>query len=480
MNTISKFLNKPADNISKKDIINFIKVKNIRIINFRYIAQDGRLKTLNFPAHDLKYVDRILSVGERVDGSSLFKGISHSSSDLYVVPLYQTVFENPFYEVPAIDIICNFFNKDGNLFESAPDNILRKAVDSFKNKTGYDIQVFGELEYYVISQRNDLYPIMAQKGYHESYPFNKWEFLRVEALDLISKTGAAVKYAHSEVGFIRSEDKEMIQNEIEFLPQSPISAAYQLLIAKWILHSLGNKYGVIVSFAPKISIGHAGSGLHIHSCITKNGKNMMIKNSTLSEEAKKLIYGMLKVAKSSTAFGNIFPTSYLRLVPGQEAPVKICWGYRNRNALVRVPLGFNLDKNIVSVINKIADNKKYSHSQTVEFRAGDGSAYIPLFIASLVCGAKYGFMDKSYNDVEKYYISDTTKSDFDRLPSSCYESADELIKDRSIYEDDAVFSKEVIELTYKKLKSYDDKNLNEKLYGKEEEIKKIVEQYLYC
>ena len=39
-----------------------------------------------------------------------------------------------------------------------------------------------------------------------------------------------------------------------------------------------------------------------------------------------------------TAFGNTVAASYLRLVPDQEAPTRICWGHRNRSSLIRVPL----------------------------------------------------------------------------------------------------------------------------------------------
>jgi glutamine synthetase len=46
------------------------------------------------------------------------------------------------------------------------------------------------------------------------------------------------------------------------------------------------------------------------------------------------------IPRFRTAFGNTIPASYLRLVPGQEAPTKICWGDRNRSVLVRVPLGW--------------------------------------------------------------------------------------------------------------------------------------------
>jgi len=31
-----------------------------------------------------------------------------------------------------------------------------------------------------------------------------------------------------------------------------------------------------------------------------------------------------------------------------------------------------------------------------------------------------------------------------------------------------------------RLKSYDDSSLSERLYGKEEEIKKLVDEFLYC
>lgn len=475
MNELSIFLNKEQRDFTKQDILRYIKSNQIEAVNFRYIASDGRLKTLNFPANNLKYIDKILTSGERVDGSSLFKNIDTAQSDLYVIPNYSMAFLNPFSPVKTLDIICSFYDKDGNEFIYGYDNVLRKAENAFRKITGFEIQMLGELEYYVISDKNDLYPIKAQKGYHESYPFNKWEFLRVEAMNLIARTGAKVKYAHSEVGFIRTEDKEMIQNEIEFLPDSPLRSAYYMIIAKWILQSLGYKYNVLITFAPKISVGHAGSGLHIHSCVVKNGKNVMLdKKQNLSDNALKLIAGYLSAAKSITAFGNTVPTSYLRLVPNQEAPVRVCWGYRNRSALIRIPLAFY-------------DRKEGWH-QTVEFRAGDGSANISLYIASLISAALNGFKMKDYRKyTDKMFVdSNIFKQDrkirekFEALPTSCYESAIMLEKDRKMYEAYGIFPPKLIDYVINTLKSYNDKNLSERLFGKEEEIKKLVMEYLYC
>jgi len=490
MDIIEKFLNKTSESFTKKDIIKFIKENNIEIINFRYIADDGRLKTLNFPANDIKYVDKILTCGERLDGSSLFKGIDSSSSDLYIIPKYSSVFVNPFSEIPAIDIICNFYDKEGNPFVIAPGNILRKAEKIFKEKTGFEFNALGELEYYVISPRSNLYPTMAQKGYHESYPFNKWEFLRTEALNLISHCGGHIKYAHSEVGFIKTEEQEMSQNEIEFLPVPLSRAADEIVISKWILSSLGYKYGVVITFAPKILIGHAGSGFHIHSALLKNGKNVMLKNEIISEEAKKLIAGFLKSARSLTAFGNTVPTSYLRLVPNQEAPINICWGYRNRSALIRVPLSGRTDKDMSSDLNYHPKNKKekFLPFQTIEFRSADGSANPYLLLAGLACAGIAGFeMKDAVNFADKHFVAknihkenDENIKRFNPLPSSCSESADELIKDREIYQKYDIFPSQLIDSIANKLKNYNDKDLSEKLYGKDEEIKKIVEEYLYC
>jgi len=72
------------------------------------MAEDGKLKTLNFVLSSKEHLDSILSAGERVDGSSLFSFIEAGSSDLYVIPRYRTAFVNPFADVPTIDILCSF------------------------------------------------------------------------------------------------------------------------------------------------------------------------------------------------------------------------------------------------------------------------------------------------------------------------------------------------------------------------------------
>ena len=96
---------------------------------------------------------------------------------------------------------------------------------------------------------------------------------------------------------------------------------------KWAIRNLAHEYGYNITFAPKITVGKAGSGLHVHMRIMKNGKNQMLANGILSETARQgYRWNDDSLASSITAFGNTNPTSYFRLVPHQEAPTNICWG----------------------------------------------------------------------------------------------------------------------------------------------------------
>ena len=126
-NPLVKYLNKPAEDFTKADLIKYIEDNKIEMVNFRYVGGDGRLKTLNFVIHNKTHLENILTSGERVDGSSLFSHIEAGSSDLYVIPRYKTAFLNPFTSIPTLDILCSFYNKDGMPLASSPQYILRKA-----------------------------------------------------------------------------------------------------------------------------------------------------------------------------------------------------------------------------------------------------------------------------------------------------------------------------------------------------------------
>lgn len=475
-NLLVQFLEKPADEFTREDIVNYCVENNIEFINFHYCGWDGRLKTLNFVIQSEEHLKNILSAGERVDGSSLFPFVEAGKSDLYVVPKYRTAFRNPFEDAPTVDLLCSFFNRDGEPFESSPEYILKKAHTALYESTGLKMEAMGELEYYIIANEDPMYAVADQKGYHESAPFNKFTSFRTEAMRTIALAGGNIKYGHSEVGNFTQDGKIYEQNEIEFLPVDIEKAADQLVVAKWIMRQLAHQWGVTLTFAPKITPGKAGSGMHIHCKFTRNGRSVMTKGEKLTDICKKAIAGFMAAGTSLPAFGNPHPLSFMRLVPHQEAPTSLCWSFSNRSALVRVPLGWTKKTDMAATANPLEKrtHKDFSDKQTFEWRASDGFADTYLLMAALCCAARHGLeMPDALEIADKTYVglgvnihdasNASIQASLEQLPASCVDAAAELNKDRGIYTAKGVFSDTLVDFYIKLLTAFDDKTLREEL-----------------
>lgn len=490
-NLLVSYLGKPAGEFTCSDIVRYCKENKVEFVNFHYCGWDGKLKTLNFVIGSQEHLENILMAGERVDGSSLFPFIEAGKSDLYVIPRYSTAFLNPFADVPTVDLLCSFFDRDGNMFESSPQYILHKAHKAFTQTTGLEMHAMGELEYYVVADADPLYPTPDQKGYHESAPFCKFADLRCEAMRIIAQCGGQIKYGHSEVGNFTQDGKIYEQNEIEFLPVNIEDAADQLVIAKWAMRQLAYQYGVSLTFAPKITVGKAGSGMHVHCKFTKDGKSVMTENGELTDECRKAIAGYMDAGTSLPAFGNPHPLSFMRLVPHQEAPTSLCWSFSNRSALVRVPLGWLKPMNMASACNpqdkEIEGLKDFSDKQTFEWRASDGFADTYLLLAALCCAARHGFeMPDALDVAQKTFVglgvnihdekNRKVQESLEQLPGCCVEAAQELAKDRDIYTSKGVFSENIVDFMIKYLTAFDDSKLRQSLDSKG--LQSLVEKSL--
>lgn len=493
-NPLVEFLQKPATEFTKADIISYIQEKGIRMINFMYPAEDGRMKTLNFMITNRAYLETILTNGERVDGSSLFPSfIEAGNSDLYVIPRFRTAFVDPFAEIPTLCLLCSFFNKEGEPLDCSPEQTLHRAAESFKKATGMTFEAMGELEYYVISEDNGLFPATDQRGYHESAPYAKFNEFRKQCMAYIAQAGGQIKYGHSEVGNFTLDGKIYEQNEIEFLPNPVESAADQLTLAKWVIRNLASTYGLNVTFAPKITVGKAGSGLHIHMRLMKDGHNCMLNNGELSEEARRAIAGMMVLAPSITAFGNKNPTSYFRLVPHQEAPTNVCWGDRNRSVLVRVPLGWTSNKDMSALANPLETPQHYdtTQKQTVEMRSPDGSADIYQLMAGLCVACRYGLelpKEEALQIAKDKYVSVNIHKEenkakmesLEQLPVCCAESANCLERQRAVYEQNNVFSPRMIDGIIRNLRAFEDTNLHTTISKDNNQVLALVRRFFHC
>ena len=133
-NPLSLFLDKDRAEFNRQDMLRVVQEYDIERFTFHYTSLDGQLKELKLPIATLKQAEQILATGERVDGSSLFKGlVDTTNSDLYVVPKYSSAFLSPF-ESGSLDFICRFLDRDGQLAPFTPDNVLHRAHERFKER----------------------------------------------------------------------------------------------------------------------------------------------------------------------------------------------------------------------------------------------------------------------------------------------------------------------------------------------------------
>jgi glutamine synthetase len=461
----------------KEEIVKVISEKGVKILNLCHIPEDGRLKTLSFSATDRNRVYEILEFGERVDGSNLFSFIDAGKSDIYIMPKIDRAFINPFSTIPTFNILCDYLDEHGKPLDVAPKNVLARAEEKLRSSTGIVLKALAELEFYVISKQENetLFLGAPDKNYHESAPFTKFEDLRNEVLTTLTNVGIATKYGHCEVGRVFGKGCVfMEQQEIEFLPQNLVEMAETIAIAKWAIRNICIKHGVSVSFSPKVSLDHAGTGMHIHLCALKNEENIIANpNGTLSAEALKIIGGILKFAPSLTAFGNTTPVSYLRFISRKESPMHICWSARNRLALIRIPLWWSFVKK---------GEEKGNIRETFEYRAPDPLANAHLLFAGITLAINHGLEnpEEALKIAEDLHIEETggRRKRLRILPRSCSESAKNLRKYRRFYEANSVFPKKLIDKTIDKLRAYKDKDLWKNLADKPEKIETTLKQYL--
>lgn len=479
-NPVLQFLGKPCHDVTRADLLKVIENFKIEQLTFHYTGLDGQLHELNLPFSDLDRAQQLLAMGERVDGSSLFKGVvDPANSDLYVIPKYSTVFLNPFVN-NSLDFICRFIDSQGNLAAFPPDNLLEKYQQRILKKTGLTLHALGELEFFLVSAQpatEDNYQAQAQGGYHASLPFFKGTDILREITNTVQRCTGAVKYGHAEVGYIRciNSDNPLLdghsaeQFEVEMRTMPIADMGDYLTLARWIIRNIASQHGMLATFTPKLQVGMAGTGYHVHVELQKDGQNVMRDaQGQMSEYALRIIGGLTRFAQVISAFGNTVASSYLRLVPNQEAPTKICWSFSNRSSLVRIPLGWSGLDNLAQLINPQEDTPYLPRtgSQTVELRSPDGSANTYLLLASIAHAVEWGLTDpKALEYAEDCRIDgDVFRSpklpQLLSLPQSCAESADILENEHSDLDLRGAFPLELIRHCISVLRAEDDRELN--------------------
>jgi glutamine synthetase len=311
------------------DALDKVKREKISFIDLMFSDLYGQLKCVTISPREL---EDCLKDGKWFDGSSVEGFTRIHESDMLLIPDPSTYIKLPWprHGKNAARIICDAYEPDRKPFEGAPRNILRRIFNKAEKK-GWFFNVGPEIEFYLFGSKTD-------GDYHDSLsyfdfsPMDLGTELRAIMVSTLEGLGIHVEMTHHECG--------PSQHEIDIGYSNALKTADNILVAKQAIKTVASSKDLHASFMPKPRKGEAGSGMHIHQSIfSSEGKNLFYDEEDayhLSSLAYHFMGGQMEYIREMAAV--ICPTvnSYKRL-GGFEAPVYVCWGQRNRSALIRVP-----------------------------------------------------------------------------------------------------------------------------------------------
>jgi len=163
-------------------------------------------------------------------------------------------------------------------------------------------------------------------------PIDRGEEARRDMVVTLEEMGFSIEAAHHE--------NAHGQHEIDFKYAGAVETADNIATLKTVVRLVARRHGLHATFMPKPKWGEAGSGMHIHQSVFRNGENCFYDETQpdgLSTAIESYIAGIIAHASAMTAITNPLVNSYKRLVPGHEAPVYVAWSKRNRSPLIRIP-----------------------------------------------------------------------------------------------------------------------------------------------
>ncbi|MCP4726941.1 MAG: glutamine synthetase, partial [bacterium] len=228
-------------------------------------------------------------------------------------------------------MFCDILTPDGSPYDGDPRYCLKRNLEKAKSM-GFDKFYIGpELEFFYFPSDSDPTPL-DKGGYFDHLPLDLGTDLRKETIRSLEELGIEVEYSHHEVG--------PSQHEIDLRYKDALTMADQVMTYKTVVKRIAYTKGYYATFMPKPLYGEAGSGMHVHQSLFKEGENKfydMKKEYHLSDVCNQYIAGLMKHARSFASITNQWVNSYKRLVPGYEAPVYITWATQNRSAMIRIP-----------------------------------------------------------------------------------------------------------------------------------------------
>ncbi len=388
---------------TKADILKMIGEEGVEFIRLQFTNIFGALKNI---AVTPGQINKLLDNKYSFVGSALF-GERYKYDDLlYLYPEPDSFMILPWrpQQGKVAKIVCDVCYADGRPFELSSRYILKKVLEEAKGK-GYTIMVDPECEFFLFNTDENGLPTTVsyeKAGYLDVGPSDFGENARRDIVLMLEEMGFEIESSHHE--------HAPAQHEIDFSESEALLAADSIQTFRFAVRSIAKRFGLYATFMPKPNKDAAGSGMHTHITVLKDGRNIFRNgDGSASDEARFFTGGILSHAKALAAVANPTVNSYKRLISGFDAPNKICWDYKGEDAMVKI-------------IESFDDTK-------VELRFPDGSCNPYLLLAACITAGLEGIEKNTDPGAELNAAGDKT---FETLPENLREAVESLEADEVI------------------------------------------------
>ena len=440
-----------------QEILDLIKEKGIKMVDFKMVDINGQYRHVSVLAEN--FSEATMKNGIGFDASNYGYAVVEKS-DMVFIPDLDTAVIDPFCEIPTLSMTGNAMiidNPTNRPLPQYPRNIVL-AAERYMSELGVadTMLILPEFEFYLFDQvgwdvsgksisvnmdakqsywnsatEGKGVVVPKQKNYHIAKPFDISYECRSEMCLLMKEMGIEINYHHPEVA---------ASGQFEIEPQlgKMSTMADATMMIKYIIHNTALKYGKTATFMPKPIYGEAGSGMHVHMLLLKDGQPVFSDDNGyahLSKTAHYFMGGLLKHIASLCALTNPSTNSFKRLVPGFEAPVTVGYATSNRSAVIRIPA-----------------YAKSPELRRFELRNPDATCNPYFCYAAILMAGLDGIKNKidphengwGPYDVNLYHLSDEEKAKLHHLPTSLPEALDALEADNDYLTAGGVFPKELI------------------------------------
>ncbi len=440
-----------------KDILKLIADNDIKMVDFKMVDINGQYRHVTIPACNFSEDTMVSGIG--FDASNYGYAVVEKS-DMVFIPDPDTALIDPFCEIPTLSMTGNAMIIDSpqnRPLPQYPRNIIRAAVQAMKDSGIADeMYILPEFEFYLfddvtwnladgticasVDAKQSYWnsavegkgvTVAKQKNYHIAKPFDISYECRSEMCLLMQEAGIDINYHHPEVA---------ASGQFEIEPQlgEVVHMADASMMIKYIIHNTALKHGLTATFMPKPIHGEAGSGMHVHMLLKKDGKPVFSDDngySHLSKEAHWFMGGLLKHISSLCALTNPSTNSFKRLVPGFEAPVTVGYATSNRSAVIRIPpYAKSPDKRRFELRNPVATCNPYFCYDAILMAGLDG-------IKNQIDPHENGW---GPYDMNLYHLPEEEKAKLQGLPTSLEQALDALEADHDYLTAGGVFPEELL------------------------------------